>query len=229
VDIDRNGIGEPVYVWKKPDVGKAFPITAPQSDDDFNSQVSGLQWQFNHNPVPEAWSLSRRPGWLSLKALKAEDFMQARNTLTQKVMGNTGEAATELDISQLADGQKAGLCSMSKVYNLIGACKKEGKTCLFYQNNAKVYQEKVITAGRIFLKIKLDSTGNKNQFYYSLDNKTFIAFGDTFETKWGYWKGTRIGLFSYNERSDGGTAFFNWFTYDYDGPEGAEGTKEKKQ
>lgn len=219
VDIDRNGIGEPVFVWKKPAIKGDFKITAPLTDDDFSSQSPGLQWQWNHNPVNEAWSLTAKPGWLTLKALKAENFMKARNTLTQKVIGTTGEATTELDISALAEGQKAGLCSIGgKLTNLIGVMKKEGILYLFVENSGKITADKSINAKKIQLKFKIDIKGGQNQFLYSLDNKTFTPFGDVFGTAFGYWKGTRIGLFSFNEKADGGTASFNWFTYKYDGP-----------
>ena len=106
VDIDRNGIGEPVYVWKKPVTGKS-PVQAPQTDDTFDAPSLGLQWQFNHNPDNAAWSLTDKPGYLSLKALKGESFLKAKNTLTQKTMGASGEITVALDLSKIADGQKA--------------------------------------------------------------------------------------------------------------------------
>jgi beta-xylosidase len=219
VDIDRNGIGEPVYVWKKPDIKGDFKITAPQTDDDFNSQTLGLQWQWNHNPVNESWSLTEKPGYLNLKANKAINFVKAHNTLTQKVMGTTGEAITEMDISDFAEGQKAGLCSMGgKITNLIGVLKKDGQLYLFIENNGKTSSEKIIKSKKIYLKVRLNIKGDKNQFYYSMDNKTYTSSGESFTTSAGYWKGTRIGLFSFNELNDGGSAAFNWFRYDYDGP-----------
>ncbi|MEJ0098989.1 MAG: hypothetical protein WDO12_04300 [Pseudomonadota bacterium] len=29
------------------------------------------QWEWNHNPLDAAWSLTARPGWLRLRALPA--------------------------------------------------------------------------------------------------------------------------------------------------------------
>jgi beta-xylosidase len=218
IDIDRNGIGEPVYVWKKPDVGKAFPINLPQTDDEFNAGHLGLQWGWNHNPVDSAWSLIKEPGFLALHALKATGFMAARNTVTQKVIGDISEAITELDVTKLEDGGKAGMCSMSDIYCLIGVRKKNGLTYIFYDNNGKgEYEEKVKTK-KIYLKVELKLSTHKNRFYYSLDNKNYTPFGDYFETRFGNWKGTRIGLFNYNEVGNGGTALFNWFRYFFDGP-----------
>jgi beta-xylosidase len=60
VDIDMNGIGEPVYVWEKPDVGKVYSITAPQTSDEFSEPDLDFQWSWNHNPVQEVWSLTQK-------------------------------------------------------------------------------------------------------------------------------------------------------------------------
>lgn len=222
VDIDGNGIGEPVYVWKKPAMDSIFPIAAPQTSDNFDSTALGLQWQWNHNPVNEAWSLTEKPGSLSLNALQAESFVQARNTCTQKVMGTTGEVMAEMDLSKIVEGQKAGICSMSKIYNLLGVYKKEGKMYIFTDRKGQVHEEKAIAAKRIFLKLTLDIKSGNNRFSYSLDNKSYTMIDGAFDTQWGYWKGTRIGLFSFNERSNGGTASFNQFIYHYDGPKGMQ-------
>ncbi len=35
--------------------------------DDFSKDKLELQWQWNHNPVDNAWSLTERKGWLRLK------------------------------------------------------------------------------------------------------------------------------------------------------------------
>jgi beta-xylosidase len=221
VDIDRNGIGEPVYVWKKPAVGKNVPVHAPQSDDDFNSAALGLQWQFNHNPDNAAWSLTDKKGFLSMKALKANGFFNAKNTLTQKIMGATGEITTAIDISRLGEGQKAGLSCFSSIYSLIGVQRKDGKNQIFFETDKKQQTQtppQVISAKVVYLKMKLDFNTHTSSFFFSLDNKTFKPFGQEFKAAFGHWKGARIGLYSYNEEADGGVALFDWFKYDYDGP-----------
>jgi beta-xylosidase len=236
VDIDRNGIGEPVYVWRKPSAGKAT-VHAPQSDDEFNEPALGLQWQFNHNPDNAAWSLSEKPGYLCLKALRSESFLRAKNTLTQKTMGASGEVTVALDVSKMADGQKAGLCSFGSLYGLLGIYRAEGSNYLFFETNRELFaqpqpgvrvntfdtgknlfEKQPVRAKVIYLKLKLDFLTNRNHFYYSTDNKRFIPFGEDFGALFSFWKGTRVGLFSYNEAGDGGAALFDWFRYDYDGP-----------
>jgi beta-xylosidase len=239
VDIDRNGIGEPVYVWKKPAAGKSA-VHAPQTDDTFNGSSLGLQWQFNHNPDNAAWSLSEKPGYLCMKALKGESFLRAKNTLTQKMMGASGEITIALDVSKMADGQKAGLCSFGSLYGLIGVYRTEGRNYLFFETNRDLFtqsppqqpgvrinpfdtgknqfEKQPVQAKVVYLKLKLDLLSNKNHFYYSTDNKHFVSFGEDFGALFSFWKGTRVGLFSYNELRDAGTALFDRFVYDYDGP-----------
>ena len=54
IGIDKNGDGkgEPVLTYKKPNVGKMYPITTPVESDEFNSNNLGLQWQWMANPQP---------------------------------------------------------------------------------------------------------------------------------------------------------------------------------
>ena len=217
VDIDMNGIGEPVYVWKKPDVEQTYPITAPQTSDEFNDPNLGFQWSWNHNSVNDGWSLTKQSGYLSLTALSADSLMKARNTLTQKVMGPEGEATTLLLTDQMEDGQKAGLCLMGKEFNELGIVKKEDKLYVFVDINGK-YSEQAYHASKIYLKVNVTQKEGANQFYISKDNKKFSPLGGSFATHNGYWKGPKIGLFSYNENAQGGTARFDWFHYSYDGP-----------
>ena len=218
VDIDRNGIGEPVKVWEKPDVGVVFPVSVPQSSDEFDRLELGLQWQWNHNPVNNQWSLTQKKGWLCLNALKAPNLKQARNTLTQKVMGDRSEAVIEMDASGMISGQKAGLASLSNIFNSVGVVSKEGKLYLYFDENGALVEEIPLSKSTIYLKVNIHISEKEAVFSYSLNNKTFNPIGHPFRVKWGDWKATRIGLFSYNENGDGGVAAFNYLRYTFDGP-----------
>ena len=217
VDIDRNGIGEPVYVWKKPDVGQTYPITAPQSSDEFDAPQLGFQWAWNHNPVNGEWSLTQKTGFLQLNALPAASFLKAKNTLTQKVMGTKGEASTLMLTDLMTDGQKAGLCLMGKQYNLIGITKKDEKLFVFTDLNGTL-SEQAYKGSTVYLKVAISDQNGDNRFYFSADNKKFYPLGDAFAATFGYWKGPKLGLFSYSENEHGGAARFDWFHYLYDGP-----------
>ena len=206
VDIDGNGIGEPVSVCVKPNIIVASKPHLPQTSDDFNGVKLGLQWQWCHNPANAYWSLTERKGWLTLHALPSSNLKNARNMLTQKTMGYQGEATTLLDCRHLKTGTFAGLLCIGREYRCIGVC-ADG---IYIEHNGmrEVVSKKKIS--QVWLRITLDVETNRHQFYYSLDNKHFLAAGAPFEMRGGNWKGYRIGLYCYG---DGGKAQFDTFHY----------------
>ena len=214
VDLDRNGIGEPVYVWKKPSMASELLVLKPQSSDNFNSEKLGLQWDWNHNPVDSAWSLSHEPGKLVLDALYATGFLQAKNTLTQKVMGNSGEATVLLDGSRLREGQLAGLCLMAKDFALVGLVKKQNGLYMFSEVGG-LCEEKRITATIVQLKLSISAVPRQNQFYFSVEGGEYKPIGANFQVLSGNWKGPKIGLFSFNPSDNGGSVLFDDFIYNF--------------
>jgi len=161
IDIDMNGIGEPVYVWEKPDVGESYPITAPQTSDEFNESILGFQWAWNHNPLHDKWSLTQRSGYLSLISNQATSFLKAKNTLTQKIMGFNGEASTLLVTDGMENGQKAGLCVMGRQYDLIGILKENDKLFVFTDINGEISKEQ-ISGSKIYLRVNIDLNKDNN-------------------------------------------------------------------
>ncbi len=217
VDFDRNGIGEPVYVCQKPIESKT--IFAPQTDDDFSTPNLSLQWQFNHNPTDHAWSLSAHPGSLTLKALKSSTFRLARNTLTQKIMGNISEATIAMDFTEIADGQRCGLACMGKENKVLGIKMEKGQKYLYTSNDTTEISTTFPNGNQIYLRVSIDMTNQKFQYFYSTDNIRFIPYGTSFFIPFGFWKGARIALYCYNKEQEAGAASFQWFKYKHDGPQ----------
>ena len=206
VDIDGNGIGEPVSVWQKPVVTGSNPPHLPQTSDDFNGNRLGLQWQWCHNPDNDHWSLTERRGFLTLHAQRSPDLKNARNMLTQKTMGYQGEAMTVMDCRDIGTGAFAGLLCIGRDYRAVGVS-SEG---ISVEHNG---QREVVSTkhpGRVWLRITLDAETNSHQFYYSLDGRRFTAAGKPFQMRDGNWKGVRIGLFCYGSQ---GSAAFDAFDY----------------
>ncbi|MBP1677516.1 MAG: beta-xylosidase [Bacteroidetes bacterium] len=217
VDIDRNGIGEPVYTWKKPIA--STDIFAPQTDDHFTDPYLSPQWQFNHNPVDKAWSLTSSPGNLVINALKSNTFRLARNTLTQKLMGYKSEATVAMDLSGMADGQRSGLVCMGKENQLLGVKSENGKKVLYISNDTTENLIATLDTKQVYLRVSVDIPAKAFKFSYSTDNVHFTACGQSFFIRFGYWKGARLGLYCYNIKKDDGSASFMWFKYKHDGPE----------
>lgn len=226
VDIDRNGIGEPVYSWKKPI--ESTQLHTPQTDDDFSFPTLSLQWQFNHNPENSAWSLNSPSGSLTLKALVSPTFRLARNTLTQKVMGYESEATVVLNLANIAEGLRSGLVCMGKENRMLGVRQKDSKKELYISDDTTETVIKILNDDIIYLRVSIDMAKQNFQFSYSTDNITFLSCGDPFFVRFGYWKGARVGLYCYNQQKEAGSASFRRFTYKHDGAQ-AEFTNEAEK
>ncbi|NDV80409.1 beta-xylosidase [Bacteroides sp. 51] len=216
VDIDMNGIGEPVRTWTKPSIGKNITPHLPQTNDDFSTSKLGLQWQFNHNPVNERWSLTERKGWLTLDAIRSEKLYEARNMITQKCTGYQSEATTLLDFSKLAEGGRAGILAMGNIPCGAGVIHKNGKNHIYVEKDGEVEIIQPAKGKVVYLRVSFDAINNTHQFYYSTDNKAFTACGEAFALRTGSWKGIRTGVYTYNTAQDNGKVSFDWFTYKTD-------------
>ncbi|MBR1782095.1 MAG: glycoside hydrolase 43 family protein [Bacteroidales bacterium] len=209
VDIDRNGIGEPVYSWKKPAGPETVP-SRPATSDDFSAPVPGAQWQFNHNPVPEGWSLTENPGKLTYHALKAASFREARNTLSQKLFGYEGTVTVKLDTRRFTEGCRAGLSVMGSVMSALGVKMEGGQRCLYLAaDDGTESAVQALKGPSACLRFTYDAVAESFQFYYSTDGKAFQPIGEPFGCYRANWKGVRPALFCYNENEESGEAVFD--------------------
>ena len=190
VDLDGNGIGEPVHSWQKP-ISSHFSGMTLQVDDDF-SDTLGLQWQWNHNPDDAHWSLAERKGWLTLRPLPADSLKACRNMLTQKVVGYQSESTTLMT----AKGDcYAGIFCSGKQFRGVGVC----PLGIFVEVNGERQIAVKGSFSQLYLRVRDDCQSNSHQFFYSLDGVSFIPVGDVSSMRSGYWKGIRVGLFCYGK------------------------------
>jgi beta-xylosidase len=225
-DVDGDGIGEPVLHHAKPIHG--FPITAPATDDQFDSPRRGPQWEWNHNPRDGRWSLAERPGWLRLKAsvpVGEGGFWGASNTISQRIMGTgKGKAMAKLDLSGMRAGQRAGFVRFGGVYHLLGVhVEEDGTRRLFFDAEGQVTAGPVVDAEELWIRTTND--GDQARFAWSTDEQTFRDFGPAFTIKFGKWTGDRLGLFCWNDHEPEGHVDVDWFRYHYDGPKGSPDSK----
>ena len=218
-DPDGNGIGNTVQRWAKPI--KGHPIDAPQTDDEFDSARLGPQWQWNHNPRDDRWSLTDRPGWLRLRAnvpVGDGGFWNASNTISQRLMGKgKGVATAKVDISGMKPGQQAGFCRHSGQFVLFGIrVDEDGDRQLTFDNNGKMEEGPIIRGDVIYYRTKND--GNQAFYEYSLDGDRFKKFGEPFLLQFGRWRGDRLGFYCWNDERPAGHIDIDYFHYDYDGP-----------
>lgn len=179
-----------------------------------------LAWQWNHNPVNDGWSVSQRPGYLRLTTARIDTIvLNARNTLTQRTFGPVCSGNTALDVSNMKDGDCAGLLLLQRRFAWIGVKAEKGiKTIVMVngQGNKPVEVATVpLNQKTIYLKADCDFTDKKDKayFYYSLDGKTWTALGNTLQMSYTlpHFMGYRFGLFNYASKTTGGFVDFDYF------------------
>ena len=219
------------------------PETAIVKADDFSEPKLGLHWQWNHNPIDEAWSLTERPGYLRLKTNRVVPTLYlAPNTLTQRMEGPLCSGAICLDLSKMKDGDRAGLAAFNSDTGAL-TIKKQGKkltlemseqTCQLTDRDKVVesFDEKVIesvdlSSPKIWLRIDADfrpQTERKGfmpgtdlaTFYYSLDGEQWTKIGSDYRLGFDwrrFFMGTKFGIFCYATKKKGGYIDVAQFDY----------------
>ncbi|WP_316822947.1 glycoside hydrolase 43 family protein [Pedobacter gandavensis] len=210
--------GKGVETFKKPDVGKTYPILVPATSDEFNTAELGLQWQWNHNPDDKNWSLTERKGHLRLKAGKAAKLSEARNTLTQRVQGPFSSGTVEIDVAALKDGNIAGFGIFQFPYAFVAVQQKEGQKSIVMVNDDKTITSIPFKGNQLWVKASVTHIGFTASFAYSLDGKKFQEIGNKLNMALGLdWTANRFALFNYSREESGnsGYADFNWFHFDH--------------
>ena len=215
------------------------PAGAIVKADDFSETKLGLHWQWNHNPVDNAWSLTERPGFLRLKTNRVvENIYLAPNTLTQRMEGPTCSGSICMDLSKMKDGDCAGLAAFNSDTGMLIVKKKGKKTVLEMQETTvelsdrekavTKYEEKTIESvelkqNKIWLRIDGDFTpaqrGGRDaaNFYYSLDGSDWTKIGTTdyrLRFDWRrFFMGSKFGIFCYATKKAGGYVDVDEFSY----------------
>jgi beta-xylosidase len=225
-DKNGDGKGEPVMVYKKPNVGKTYPVRTPAESDEFNGQKLGLQWQWMGNPNA-AWAFANpSAGTLRLFSALLPDstgnLWNAPNILLQKFPAEEFTITTKLTFTPnpKLQNERAGLTIMGLSYaTLTLQSSKEGSS-LFYTirtdaDKGRPEKEQLLTKltnPTVYLRVKV-SSGGKCRFSYSLDGSTFTYAGEEFTATVGRWKGAKAGIFCVrsSQTNDAGFVDFDWF------------------
>ncbi|MEI6946982.1 glycoside hydrolase 43 family protein [Paraflavisolibacter sp. H34] len=229
VDKDGDGKGEPVTVYKKPNVGgKTYPRATPPDSDEFNGTSLGRQWQWAANPKA-TWSfMNTAKGSLRLfsdKADSVKNLWDAPNVLMQKFPAEEFMVTTKVAFTpnnSKIENEKAGLVIMGFSYAHIGFKSKKGEISLVYTLckdavNGKAETEQVIrragdSTATAYFRVKV-TKGGKCRFSYSTDGSSFTEVGEEFTAEVGRWVGAKVGIFCTRQTqiNDSGFADFDWF------------------
>lgn len=224
-DPDNTGCGEPVKKWKKPNVGRTFPVQTPPEDDDFNKPTLGLQWQWYANPHITWGFPTGNLGFYRLNCIpKPEDYVNlwnVPNLLTQKFPAPAFTATTRLTFNARFDGEETGFLVMGIDYQYISLKQQNGQLSVrvaraLTAEKGTVEEElfsSPIPGNSVYFRIEVRE-GGLCLFSYSVDGNTFTPAGKEFTAKPGKWIGAKIGYFALRDGviNDAGTVDIDWIT-----------------
>ncbi|UAY54533.1 glycoside hydrolase family 43 protein [Arachidicoccus terrestris] len=228
VDKDHDGKGEPVMTYKKPDVGKSYPVQTPQESDEFNERKLGLQWQWEANSSGR-WLMTGNDGHLRLYANytpDAKNLWDIPNILAQKFPADQFVATTKVHFTanEKNGQQQAGLVVLGLDYAKLSIVMKDGAYILqkgICKASDKGNLEKdtsVVTLKKpeVWLRVAIYNPAPNQalcKFYYSLDGKEYQEISGDFTPAPGKWTGAKIGLFAIaaKKTNDVGYADFDFF------------------
>ena len=211
--------GKGVITYKKPNVGRTYPITVLPTSDEFDSTNLGMQWGWNHNPDSTKWSLKQNPGYLRISTAKVvTNLRDARNTLTQRIFAYysksvTSTATIKMEIENMLNGDVAGLAVFQDPYAFIGIKKTNGLKYVVMVNNGKTIDSTLVNTSTIYFMARVSYGTSKASFTYSLDNQTFKLLGNelAMQFKLSIFTGNKFCLFNYATKAAGGFVDFDWF------------------
>ena len=179
-----------------------------------------LVWQWNHNPDNRYWSINARPGFLRLTTGRVDtDFLNARNSLTQRTFGPECSATVSLDVSHMRDGDFAGFAALQKKYGFVGVKMAGNARSIVMVSTASGSPSEVqsvpLAVDTVFLKLDCDFKNQADQAYFlfSLDGNKWTAIGKPLPMVYTlpHFMGYRFALFNYATKVAGGFVDFDYF------------------
>lgn len=235
VDKDGDGCGDPVSRYRKPKIGKTYPIETPVESDEFDTRKLGLQWEWHAN-YQDVFGFTTNMGYARIYGHELsphfKNFWEVPNLLMQKFPAEEFTATAKLKVSAKDDGQLSGLIIMGWDYSWIGV-EKQGEKFLLKQavckdaeqgNLEQVSTLAVLEPSRkfeaglfpnyereIYIRVHVDK-GAYCRFSYSLDGKKFTEAGTLFKARQGKWIGAKVGMFSVTPHGkERGWVDVDWF------------------
>ena len=229
IGIDKNGdgTGEPVLIYKKPNVGKTYPIVTPPDSDEFNDAKLGLQWQWSANPNA-TWAFPfPAQGYLRMNSVQVpenyKNLWDIPNLLLQKFPAEEFTVTTKVNLAPRFEDEKFGLVVMGLDYSYIGVSYKNEKLFISQstakdadQGNAETETAPIeLKSSEFYLRVKV-SKDALCDFSFSADGVNFQKIGATFKAREGKWIGAKVGLFFTrpSKFNDAGTADVDWFRFE---------------
>lgn len=237
---DKDYCGEPVFTYKKPNVGKTYQIQieTPQDSDEFNRPKLGLQWSWHAN-LQQTWGYASNEGYYRMYGQHYPNdftnFWDIPNLLMQKLPAPEFTATMKSTVVLQNEGDKAGLIIMGWDYSYIALVKtdegyeleqiecKDAEQKTAEKEISRIPLKGLKTETKYNYQTKLENiefyfrvkmkNGGLCTFYYSKDGNKYQQIGKVFQARQGKWIGAKTGMFILNktEKTDRSWIDIDWF------------------
>lgn len=191
------------------------------TSDEFSAGASlTKQWQWNHNPDNNGWSLQARPGFMRITNMRTDsNFLNTRNTLTQRSFGPQSSARIAMETSGMRNGDYAGLGALQARYGYVGVTQSGGNKSIIMVDTTSGSPQEIerisLNQNRVYFRIDMDFRNQTDQarFYFSLDGSNWRAIGSTLRMTYDleHFMGYRFALFNYGTQATGGYVDFDYY------------------
>jgi beta-xylosidase len=229
IDADSGGCGEPALTYRKPNVGRTFPIATPAESDEFDAPALGLQWQWHANPAPWWFFAHAGKGALRLYSVPQpgtyKNLWDIPNLLLQKFPAPNFTITAKLAFSPSGKfkNERTGLLVMGMDYALLSLENTPDGFVLSQRecrdadrgNAEKTNTSVALPNGTVYLRVKVEQRDGVAHctFGYSTDGETYHPAGKPFTAREGKWIGAKVGLFCSrpDATNDAGWVDVDWF------------------
>lgn len=172
-------------------------------------------WEWNHHPAEGSYTRTDRK--LTLKALpplEKGNLLKANGTLTMRSWQTpSNEAVVRLDTRRMAEGQRSGICHLSEGWSELGVVMRDGKRSLYIRSsNGSERTVSETVPAVVFLRARWGLEGQA-RYAFSRNGRRWTDVGEFSQMQWSFYRGDRIGLFTYNDEGEKGEASFSQFVY----------------
>lgn len=209
---EADGCGEPVMRYPKPNVGRSYPIDAPEESDFFEGETLGLQWQWNANYHKEWYQVEG--GRLTLYAQPADpegQLCDIPNLLLQKWPAPEFTITTCLHLEEMAEGDVSGIVSLGGCYTALLIKKENGALYLQQRTGNWTMDDEVcenlekVTQDTVYLQMKVEKESSVS-FCVGYEEEYLTPAGRAVDAAVGRWVGVKAGLAAINESGNPGGA-----------------------
>lgn len=172
-------------------------------------------WEWNYHPRDNTYHRTRRSLTLHAQVpLTSGDLLTAAGTITLRSWQTPfNEVTVRMNTRAMAEGQRSGLCHLTQRWSELGVEMRNGQRCLYVRDAEGQYKLLMDDAPRVVWLRTVWGLEGQARYLYSINGRTWVDAGIVYPLQWAFYRGDRIGLYTYNDLAAEGSATFTRFHY----------------